>query len=350
MAPAKQLGLEQSASPQEHYKHTLERLSRIQSHLATTPRTGKLKGKVAIITGVGSLKGIGRASALSFAHEGAQHLYLMDLSGENLPNLKSTIEERYPDVTVTVIQADAADDKAISDVCHQALREQGRLDIFFANVRARYSTLSFHVTASAQAGVAFSRTLEEISGEMFTNMMRINALSCFLAVKHASAAMKQTNEARGKPLSGGSIILTASSLSLLFYSSGIPSILTLTVAVAGIRSGAGPVDYSASKAAVNSIAQTTAWQLQRTNVRVNALCPGIIETAMTAPVFDRARQRGTVYKIGQINPLGRYGVPEEIANAALFLASDDSSYVNGQLFAVDGGLTASGPVVSGKFA
>jgi hypothetical protein len=59
MAPAKQLGLEQSASPQEHYKHTLERLSRIQSHLATTPRTGKLKGKVAIITGVGSLKGIG---------------------------------------------------------------------------------------------------------------------------------------------------------------------------------------------------------------------------------------------------------------------------------------------------
>jgi NAD(P)-dependent dehydrogenase (short-subunit alcohol dehydrogenase family) len=61
---------------------------------------------------------------------------------------------------------------------------------------------------------------------------------------------------------------------------------------------------------VNSIAQTTAWQLQRTNVRVNALCPGIIETAMTAPVFDRARQRGTVYKIGQINPLGRYGVPE----------------------------------------
>jgi hypothetical protein len=70
MAPAKQLGLEQSASPQEHYKHTLERLSRIQSHLATTPRTGKLKGKVAIITGVGSLKGIGRASALSFAHEG----------------------------------------------------------------------------------------------------------------------------------------------------------------------------------------------------------------------------------------------------------------------------------------
>ncbi|KAH9992642.1 sex determination protein tasselseed-2 [Russula vinacea] len=312
MAPAKQPDLKQSASPQEHYKHTLVRLARIQSHLSTAPRTGKLNGKVAIITGVGSLKGIGRASALSFAHEGAQHLYLMDLSGENLPNLKLTIEERYPDVTVTVIQADAADDKAISDVCNQALREHGRLDIFFAN-----------------AGVAFSRTMEETSGEMFTNVMRINTLSCFLAVKHASVAMKQTNEARGKPLSGGSIILTAS--------------------IAGIRSGAGPVDYSASKAAVNSIAQTTAWQLQRTNVRVNALCPGLVETAMTAPFFDYARQRGSIDKMGQVNPMGRYGVPEEIANAALFLASDDSSYVNGQLFAVDGGLTASVPVVSGKF-
>jgi NAD(P)-dependent dehydrogenase (short-subunit alcohol dehydrogenase family) len=237
----------------------------------------------------------------------------MDLSGENLPNLKSTIEERYPDVTVTVIQSDAADDKAISDVCNQALREQGRLDIFFAN-----------------AGIVSSRTLENTTGERFTNVMRVNALSCFLAVKHASAAMKQTNEARGKPLSGGSIILTAS--------------------IAGIRSGAGPVDYSASKAAVNSIAQTAAWQLQRTDIRVNALCPGLIETGMTAPVFDHARQRGTADRIGQLNPMGRYGVAEEIANAALFLASDDSSYVNGQVFAVDGGLTASVPVVPGKFA
>lgn len=99
---------------------------------------------------------------------GAQQLYLMDLSGENLPNLKSTIEERYPDVTVrtqtfswrcahtslqvTVIQADAADDKAISDVCHRALREQGRLDIFFANVRARGPTLSFHITGFFHPG------------------------------------------------------------------------------------------------------------------------------------------------------------------------------------------------------
>jgi len=303
----------QSASSQEYYSRTVARLAQIQSRLATAPRTGKLNGKVAVITGVGSLKGIGRAAALLFAHEGARHLYLLDFAGDNLPNLKSTIEEQYPDVKATIIQADAADDIAISGVCQQALGEEGRLDIFFAN-----------------AGIVTMRNLERTSGETFTNTMRVNALSCFLAVKHASAAMKQTNQARGKPLSGGSIILTAS--------------------IAGIRSGAGPTDYSASKAAVISIAQTAAWQLQRTDIRVNALCPGLIETGMTAPIFDHARKRGTADKVGQLNPMGRYGIAEEIANATLFLASDDSSYVNGQVFAVDGGLTASVPVVPEKFA
>jgi len=113
-------------------------------------------------------------------------------------------------VKATVIQADAADDKAISGVCQQALSEEGRLDIFFAN-----------------AGIATIRALEQVPGEVFTNTMRVNALSCYLAVKHASAAMKLTNEARGKPLSGGSIILTAS--------------------IAGIRSGAGSIDSRAKR-------------------------------------------------------------------------------------------------------
>ena len=162
--------------------------------------------------------------------------------------------------------------------------------------------------------------------------------------------MKQTNEARGKPLGGGSIILTASSLFLLFYSPRALSVLTIAVVVAGIRSGAGPVDCKSDawvtspafrvltrfsrqrkqgsvrihvplftsspthvnriSLSVNSIAQTAAWQLQRTDVRVNALCPGLIETGMTALVFDHARQRGTVDRIGQLNPMGRYGVAE----------------------------------------
>lgn len=96
-----------------------------------------------------------------------------------------------------------------------------------------------------------------------------------------------------KPESNGSIIMTAS--------------------VAGLRSGAGAVDYSASKAAVINLAQTGAWQLSRTNIRVNAVCPGLIETGMTMPTFEMAREKGTAGKIGQLNPTMRYGVSEEVS-------------------------------------
>ena len=142
-----------------------------------------------------------------------------------------------------------------------------------------------------------------------------------LALKHASAAMQVTSAA--KPHPGGSIVATAS--------------------VAGLRANAGGVDYSASKAAVVSLVQTSAYQLARSGVRCNALCPGLIETGMTAPVFSAARQRGTEKRIGQINPLGRGGVADEIARVALFLGSDESSYVNGQAWAVCGGLSAGHP-------
>ncbi|KAF8638076.1 hypothetical protein AX16_010708 [Volvariella volvacea WC 439] len=244
---------------------------------------------------------------------GAQHLYLLDYDPTNLPNLEEAIKKAYPDVKVTGLQADAADENAISSVCSRVLEEEGRLDVFFAN-----------------AGIATKDTLHNTTAETFMNVMRVNALSCFLAIKHASAAMLKKNPSKGKPNTGGSIILTAS--------------------IAGIRSGAGTIDYSASKAAVNSLAQTAAYQLLRTDIRVNSICPGLIETGMTDATFEYARQRGTAGKIGQLNPLGRYGIAEEIAQAAIFLASDDSSYVNGQNFAVDGGLSASHPVVPGRWA
>ena len=114
--------------------------------------------------------------------------------------------------------------------------------------------------------------------------------SCFIALKHASEAMQVTSA--HKPESSGSIIMTAS--------------------VAGLRSGAGSVDYSASKAAVISLAQNGAWQLARTNIRVNAVCPGLIETGMTSPTFEMAKAKGSASKIGQLNPTGRYGVSEEV--------------------------------------
>jgi NAD(P)-dependent dehydrogenase (short-subunit alcohol dehydrogenase family) len=304
-------GKKQVVSSADTYAKTLARLQKIQTQLANAPRGTKLKGKVCIITGVGSLKGIGRASAIQFAHESAKHLYLMDFAGDNLPDLKETINKAYPDVKVTVIQADAADEKAISGVCAQALKEEGRLDVFFAN-----------------AGIAPQRAIPATTDEQFMNTMRVNTLSCFLAIKHASAAMQKVSAENGKEESGGSIVLTAS--------------------VAGLRSGAGPTDYSASKAAVNSLAKTSIYELRGTNVRVNSICPGLVETGMTSAVFDYAREKGTGGRIGQLNPLGRYGIAEEIAQVATFLASDNSGYINGQNVAVDGGLSASHPVVPGR--
>jgi len=302
-----------SQNQQEFYEVTKARIQKIKSHLEDSPRGTRLKDKVCVITGVGSMKGIGRAAALLFAHEGAKHLYLIDFDATGLPDLKETIHKRYPDVKVTTLQGDAADEALISGVCARALKEEGRLDVFFAN-----------------AGIASREPLESTTADLFMNVMRVNTLSCFLAVKHASAAMKMINASRGKTTSGGSIIMTAS--------------------VAGLRSGAGTIDYSASKAGVNSIAKTSAYQLQKTNIRVNSICPGLIETGMTSDTFEYARQRGADAKIGQLNPLARFGVAEEIAQAALFLASDDSSYVNGQNVAVDGGLSASHPVVPGRLA
>ncbi|CAE6419625.1 unnamed protein product, partial [Rhizoctonia solani] len=125
--PPPKVGAEQYA------KLTVERLQRIQSQLTTAPRAGKLKGKVCIITGVGSIKGIGRATAFAYAHQGARHLYLLDYDGLNLPDLEESLKKAYPDVKVTTQQADAADDVAISGICQRAIKEEGRLDVFFAN-------------------------------------------------------------------------------------------------------------------------------------------------------------------------------------------------------------------------
>lgn len=140
--------------------------------------------------------------------------------------------------------------------------------------------------------------------------------------------MKITSTA--KPSPSGSVIATAS--------------------VAGLRSNAGSSDYSASKAAVISLMQTGAYQLSRSNIRCNAICPGLIETGMTSLMYEAARERGTESRIGQINPMGRGAIADEVARVALFLGSDESSYVNGQAWAVCGGLSAGHPYVLGKLA
>jgi NAD(P)-dependent dehydrogenase (short-subunit alcohol dehydrogenase family) len=151
-------------------------------------------------------------------------------------------------------------------------------------------------------------------------VLEINVIGVFLGIKYAALHMRDHG--------GGTIVCTAS--------------------VAGLRGGAGPVPYSASKAAVINMVQTCSQHLVGTGVRVNAICPGLIETGMTKPIFEMARAAGKEKKIGQLNPLQRAGDPREIAATALFLASDESSYVNGQAYAVDGGLSSSLPTVPGR--
>ncbi|KAK0741858.1 hypothetical protein B0T21DRAFT_120884 [Apiosordaria backusii] len=274
---------------------------------STTPRVA---GKVVIITGANSILGIGRASAHQYAQNGARAVYICDYDDSNLAAHKAELNTLYPSVDIHTRQFDAADEKAVVEVITDALTRYGRLDVFFAN-----------------AGTIGPNSLfTDVEPADFMNTMRVNSLSVFLAAKHASPAMRKTSSEKPNP--GGSIIATAS--------------------VAGLRSNAGDTSYSASKAAVVSMAQTISYQLAGTGVRINALCPGLIETGMTAPVFEMARQRGTQKKIGQLNPLKRGGHADEIARVALFLGSDESSYVNGQAWAVDGGLSAGHPYVPGR--
>ncbi|MBA3666796.1 MAG: SDR family oxidoreductase [Sphingomonas sp.] len=237
----------------------------------------RLANKIAIVTGARS--GIGKATVELFRSEGAT-VVGADLHGAH-------------------VDCDVGDEAQVQALVDNTVRDHGSLDIFFAN-----------------AGISggFDGIFDQ-DAAMWTEILRINLIGPFLAIKYAAPAMKAGG--------GGSIICTAS--------------------VAGLRAGAGGPAYSASKAGVINLVKVAATQMVGAGIRVNAICPGLIETGMTQPIFDRARDKGQGDRIGHLNPMKRGGLPVEIANAALFLASDESSYVNGQAITVDGGLSASHP-------
>jgi NAD(P)-dependent dehydrogenase (short-subunit alcohol dehydrogenase family) len=254
---------------------------------------GRLEGKSVIITGAGS--GIGRAASLLFSKEGAK-LIIVDRSDSVKETAKLVSESGG---TIEAVMADAGAENDVKGFIDKAVSKYGRLDAIWAN-------------AGISGGLV---PLAEQTVEHWQEVLRVNLIGPFLAIKYSMPHMIKQKY--------GSIVCTAS--------------------VAGLKSGASGHPYGASKAGVISLVQTTAYSLSGTGVRINAVCPGLIETGMTKPIFDNARQRGTDGKIGQLNPLKRAGQPHELAAMGLFLASDDASYVNGQAIPVDGGLTASMP-------
>lgn len=259
----------------------------------------RFTGKSIIVTGAAS--GIGRAAAKQFAAEGGSVL-CADWS-EAVEETAQAIRDAGG--TSAAMRIDAGKEEDVIALVTAAADKFGGLDVFFAN-------------AGISGGMA---NIFDTSVELITEVLRVNLIGPFLAIKHAAPRIAE----RG----GGAIVLTAS--------------------VAGIRSGAGSPAYSASKAGVINLAQVGAQQLSGSNVRVNAICPGLTETGMTKPTFDYAREAGKMEKVGRLNPLRRAAQPEELAQVAVFLASTDASYVNGQAIAVDGGLSSSHPVTRQEY-
>jgi meso-butanediol dehydrogenase / (S,S)-butanediol dehydrogenase / diacetyl reductase len=255
-------------------------------------RAGRLKDKVAIITGAAS--GIGRATAVLFAREGAT-VVIADMQENALEETLAMVKDAGgPGVAQKTNVAVEAEVQTLVDL---AIGTFGRLDIVCNN-----------------AGITGQYCgPEEWDGEDWQRVYAVNVLGAVFMIKHAAKHLIASQR--------GAIVNTAS--------------------VAGIRSGAGGNAYSASKAALINLTQTSACDLGGFNVRVNAVCPGLIETGMTKPVFDYARAKGKEEKLGSRCELRRYGRPEEVAGAILFLASDEAGYITGQALPVDGGNTAS---------
>ena len=246
----------------------------------------RLKDKVALITGAGS--GIGRQTALLFAKEGAA-VVCVDVNETAARETASLVSHSIP------VRADVSQARDCEQMVAAAEKQFGKLNVLFNNAGIMHSNDDDAVSTSE---------------EVWDLTLDINAKGVFLGCKYGIPALKRAG--------GGSVINTASF-------------------VAKMGAATPQIAYTASKGAVLSMTRELAVIHARQNIRVNALCPGPLKTELLMSFLntEAKKQRRLVHI-----PMGRFGEAEEIAKAALFLASDESSYVTGTEFLVDGGITS----------
>ena len=251
---------------------------------------GRLEGKVALITGAGS--GIGRASALLFASEGAR-VVCVDLDEASAASTATDIQGA--DGNAIAVCADVSSPEASASMVQTAQDTFGGLHVMFNNAGIMHSD---------------DGNAQDTSEAIWDLTMNVNAKGVFLGCKYGIPAMKRSG--------GGSIINTASF-------------------VAHLGAATPQVAYTASKGAVLALTRELAVVHAREGIRVNALCPGPLRTELLMKFLDTDEKKNR--RLVHV-PMGRFGLAEEMAKSALFLASDDASYITGSEFLVDGGITA----------
>jgi NAD(P)-dependent dehydrogenase (short-subunit alcohol dehydrogenase family) len=261
---------------------------------------GVLESQVAIITGGAS--GMGRSTVHRYCREGAR-VVVADMNEENGAKVLLEAKEYGFGDNVRFVRTDVSQEDQIERVVEVALNEFGALDIMFNN---------------AGVGGAFG-AIDRIHVEDWDYTFAVNTRGAFLGIKHAARAMK----AAGR---GGCIINTAS--------------------VAGLGGGGGPTAYSASKAAVINLTTLSAVELAPFRIRVNSILPGGILT----PLVHGGREEKVAAEMDTMQPWPEHGVGDDIAGAAVYLASPDARYVTGIYITVDGGLVAQGPSVGTKLS